>query len=89
MFVQTPGNSFLKVLPRPGINIIAETKAPSIKKKAYARRVEVEFFILGHALQHKLHAAEPQQHVTLDNKLPMAQPIISKFMNNFFFILGI
>jgi hypothetical protein len=52
-------------------------------------RVDVEFFIDGHVLQHKLHAAEPQQHATLDNKLPIAQPIVFVAVLFVFVFLGL
>jgi len=75
MLEQMPGKICSRNEPSPGISKMAETTALIIKIKAYAKRVDVEFFIDGKHLQHKLHAAEPQQHVILLNSDPIAQPI--------------
>jgi len=50
----------------------------------YDRRVVVELLALGHALQQRLAAAEPQQQVTLLSRLPIAQPIGIKLQNRNF-----
>jgi len=39
-------------------------------------RVIVEFLPEGHAAQHKLHAALPQQHAAVPAKEPTIQPIL-------------
>ena len=45
-----------------GDNMILATIVPRNNTKAYASLVDVDDFIEGHAAQHKLHAADVQQH---------------------------
>lgn len=77
--VHMPGRTRLSVSPKSGMSKMADTIVLAISMNAYARRVDVEFFIDGKHLQHRLHAAEPKQHVTLLKSDPIAQPIFGFF----------
>ena len=75
-FEQTKGSRCCIAGPRPGISAIADNTAPTITNNAYESLADVEFFMLGHAAQQQLHAAEPKQHATLDSSVPTQQPIV-------------
>lgn len=47
---------------RPGANVMQAAIVPMSNINAYMILVDVEFLHDGHALQHKEHAALPQQH---------------------------
>uniref|UniRef100_A0A0B7AP68 Uncharacterized protein n=1 Tax=Arion vulgaris TaxID=1028688 RepID=A0A0B7AP68_9EUPU len=61
----------------PGTNMNTATTDPNSSIRAYPILAAVEFLHDGHAAQHKLQAALPQQQAAGTARVPIRQPIIN------------